>query len=76
MTVNSPPAVVPTIVVAVAVLLVEFGSLAEELTDAVSAITVPFAVPLLTLTTSVNVAAVEPAMFTLLQTRFAVACGM
>jgi hypothetical protein len=61
-------AVVPTTVVTVAVLLEELGSAAEELTDAVSEITVPFAVPAFTFTTSVKVPAVEPSILELLQT--------
>ena len=68
LTVNSPLAVVPTIVVTVAVLFARFGSFAKELTDAVSEITVPFAVPLLTFSTHENVADVEAAMFEVLQT--------
>src|SRR5271169_205262 len=60
--------VVPTIVVTVAVLLEEFGSKAEDPTDTVSVMTVPFAVPLVTLTTIVNVADVKPGILTLLQT--------
>src|SRR6266850_1399051 len=69
---RSAPAVVPTIVFTVAVLFVELGSLADELTEAVSVMTVPLAVPLFTLTTSVNVPAVEPSMFEMLQTTFPV----
>src|SRR6266852_5332702 len=61
-------AVVPTTVVAVAVLFEELGSLAEELTEAVSEITVPLAVPAFTFTTRVKVPAVEPGMFELLHT--------
>jgi hypothetical protein len=67
-TTKSAPAAVPTIVDAEAVLLAEFGSLTDELTFAVSVITVPFAVPVFTLTTSAKVAAVLPAMFRLVQT--------
>ena len=44
----------PTIVFTLAVLLDNAGSLTDELTDAVSVITVPFATPLFTFTTSVN----------------------
>jgi hypothetical protein len=40
--------VVPTIVVAVAVLFEEFGSEADDPADAVSEITVPLAVPVFT----------------------------
>ena len=69
---KSAPAVAPTIVFTVAVLFVELGSLAEELTEAVSVMTVPFAVPLFTLTTSVNVPAVDPSMFEMLHTTFPV----
>jgi hypothetical protein len=46
----------------------EFGSIADELTDTVPVITVPFAVALLTFTTSVNVPMVNPAMLALVQT--------
>ena len=58
----------PTSVLTVAVLFAEFGSVADELTDTESAITVPLVVPLFTFTTSVNVPAVNPAMFTSVQT--------
>ena len=61
-------AVVPTTVVAVAVLFAEFGSRADELADTLSVITVPFAVPAFTLTTNVKVAAVDPAMLASVQT--------
>jgi hypothetical protein len=60
--------VVPTTVVTVAVLFEEFGSMADELTDTVPVITVPFVVPLLTFTTRVNVPTVDPDMLALLQT--------
>jgi hypothetical protein len=60
--------VVPTIVVVVAVLFAELGSLAEDATDAVPVITVPFAVPLFTLTTRVNVPEVKPGMLAFVQT--------
>ena len=60
--------VVPTIVVTVAVLFVETGSMAEEDTDTVPVMTVPLAVPLLTLTTRVNVPEVEAGRVALLQT--------
>jgi hypothetical protein len=73
---RSAPAVTPTTVLTVAVLFAEFGSLAAELIDAVAVITVPFAVPLLTLTTNVNVAAVDPAMFDVLQTTLPVPVGV
>ena len=65
---NSPPAVVPTTVVAEAVLLLEFGSLTDELTVAVSVISVPFAVPAVTFVIKVNVAAVLPVMVSSVQT--------
>src|SRR5258708_7875194 len=65
-------AVVPTTVLTVAVLLEEFGSAAEELADTESATIVPFAVPAFTFTTSVNVTAIEPAMFEFVQTTFPV----
>jgi hypothetical protein len=67
-TVNSPPVVVPTTVLAVALLFAVFGSLAEELAEAVSLITVPFATPVLTFTTILKLAVVEPAIFELVQT--------
>ena len=70
-TVSSPFAVTPTTVFTVAVLLGMFGSLAEELTVAVCVITVPLAVPGFTFITSVNVPAVEPAMFELVHTTVA-----
>ena len=66
-TVKFGPAV-PTTVATVAVLLEEIGSTAEEATETFPVITVPFAVPLLTFTTSVNVAEVKAGMFTLVQT--------
>ena len=75
-TVISANAVLPTTTDALAVLFEELGSFAEELTEAVSVITVPFAVPLLTLTTSVNVAAVEPGIFELLQTKLPFPTGL
>ena len=65
--------VVPTTVVTVAVLLAEFGSITEELTVVVSVMTVPFAVPLITLTTRVNVPEVNPGMFASVQTTLPVA---
>src|SRR5579862_903770 len=61
-------AVVPTIVVAVAVLFATFGSVAEEFADTASVITVPLAVPLFTFTIRVNAAKVEPGMLTSVQT--------
>ena len=67
-TVSSAPAVVPTTVDAEAVLLVEFGSVTDELTVAVSVITVPFAVPEFTFTIIEKVAAVPPAMLRSVQT--------
>jgi hypothetical protein len=67
-TVNSPPEVVPTTVEAEAVLLAELGSLAEELTAAVSVMIVPFAVPAVTLVTSEKVAAVPPLKLKSVQT--------
>jgi hypothetical protein len=60
--------VVPTIVDALAVLFAELGSLTEELTVAVSVITVPFAVPAFTLTIIENAAAVLPDMLTVVHT--------
>src|SRR5579864_3324914 len=66
-TVKSGP-VVPTSVLTVAVLFVEFGSAIEELTDTESAITVPFGVPLFTFTIRVNVPAVRAAMLTSVHT--------
>jgi hypothetical protein len=74
-TVSSPFAVVPTTVLTVAVLFAVFGSLADELTDAVSVITVPLAVPLATCITSVNVPDVDPAMSEFVHTRLPVAPG-
>ena len=59
---------VPTSVVAVAVLFVETGSETDEFTDVEFVITVPFAVPAVTLTTIWNVAVVDPAIFTSVQT--------
>ena len=51
-----------------AVLLLEFGSLTDELTVAVSVITVPLAVPAFTFTTIEKVAAVLPTMLRLVHT--------
>src|SRR5271165_1702372 len=70
-TVKSGP-VVPTSVLTVAVLFAEFGSATDEPTDTESVITVPFVVPLFTFTTSVNVPAVKPAIWTSVQTTLAV----
>jgi hypothetical protein len=67
-TVSSAPADAPTIVEAEAVLLPEFGSLTEELAEAVSVITVPFAVPVFTFVISEKVAAVPPAILRSVQT--------
>jgi len=67
-TIRSAHAAAPTTVEAEAVLLAEFGSLTDELTFAVSVITVPFAVPVFTLTTSEKVAAVLPGIFRSVQT--------
>jgi hypothetical protein len=67
-TVTSAFVVVPTTVLTLAVLLVETGSLADELTASVSVIIVPFATPVFTFVTSVNVAAVDPTMSTFEQT--------
>src|SRR5258708_8512489 len=67
-TVSSAAAVVPTTVDAVALLLVETGSFTDELTVAVSLITVPFAVPTFTFTTIEKLAAVLPNMFNVVQT--------
>src|SRR5216684_2975152 len=66
-TVSSATAVVPTTVDAVALLLVEFGSLTDELTVAVSVITVPFAVPAFTFTIIEKLATVLPNMFNVVQ---------
>lgn len=66
--VSSAPADAPTIVEAEAVLLLEFGSLTEELAEAVSVITVPFAVPVFTFVISEKVAAVPPAILRSVQT--------
>ena len=63
-TVSSPPAATPTTVFTVAELLAELGSIAEELTEAASEITVPLAVPVLTFTIRENVADVPPAILT------------
>src|SRR5271169_1188388 len=70
--VSSACAVVPTTVAAVAVLLVELGSLVDELAVEVSVITVPFAVPEFTLTTIEKVAAVLAAWLSVVQITFPV----
>src|SRR5580700_913690 len=70
---NSAPAVVPTTVAAEAVLLLEFGSVTDELVVAVSVMVVPFAVPVLTFVTNENVATVLPGMFKSVQTTLPVA---
>ena len=67
-TVSSPPAVVPTTVEAEAVLFAEFGSLADELTEAVLVMTVPLAVPAVTFVTREKVAAVPPLRLRSVQT--------
>src|SRR5579872_551845 len=61
----------PTTVEALAVLLVETGSVTEELAVAVSVITVPFARPVLTFTT-IEKPAVPPLMVSAVQTTFPV----
>jgi len=66
-------AVVPTMVAALAMLLTEFGSLTEELTAAVSVITVPLATPEFTFTNIVNVDVVLPGMAGLVHTTLPVA---
>ena len=66
-TVISAPVVVPTTTLADAVLLAEFGSTTEELTVTEFVTTVPFAVPVVTFTTIVNAAEVDPAMSTSVQ---------
>src|SRR5579872_1728863 len=58
---------VPTMVVAVAVLFDELGSLAAEATETVSVMAVPFATPLLTLTTIENVPELSASMLTFVQ---------
>ena len=60
--------VVPTTVVAVAVLFPGTGSFTLEPTDAVAEMTVPLAVPLLTLTVSTKLAAVPPVMVRVVHT--------
>ena len=67
-TVSSATAVVPTTVEAEALLLLVFGSFTDELTVAVSVITVPFATPTFTFTNIENVAAVPPTMLRLVHT--------
>src|SRR5579863_222218 len=58
----------PTTVLADALLFDELGSEAEEETEAVLVMTVPFAVPLFTFTTSVNGLEAPAARFTSVQT--------
>ena len=60
--------VLPTTVETVAVLFAVFGSMTEELTLAVSEITVPLATPLFTLTANVKLALVSPTMSTFVHT--------
>ena len=60
--------VLPTTVVADAVLFAEFGSIADELAVTVPVITVPLGVPAFTFTTNVKLAKVSPGMLTLVQT--------
>ena len=62
----------PTTEAALAVLLVVFGSLTDELAVAVSVITVPLATPVFTFTTIENVPAVLPLMLSAVQTTFPV----
>ena len=57
----------PTIVVAVALLFAEFGSVADEATETAFVIAVPFATPVFTFTTIVKVPEVDPAMFVSVQ---------
>src|SRR5580692_10173715 len=59
--------VVPTTVVAVAVLFAEFGSITDELTFVVPVMTVPFATPVFTFTTTEKLAEVNPTMSALVQ---------
>src|SRR5260370_31464369 len=66
--VSTPPAVVPTTVFTVAVLLAELGSLAVELTAAFSVITVPLAVPAFTFPIRENLAEVPPTRLTIERT--------
>jgi uncharacterized membrane protein len=68
--------VIPTIVFTVALLLVDTGSGTTELTFAVSEMTVPFAVPAFTLTTTVNTAGAEGARSALVQTSVPVPPGV
>jgi hypothetical protein len=58
----------PTTVLAVARLLVETGSVADDATDTEFVMTVPLATPVFTLTIIVNVPEVPPAMFVSVQT--------
>ena len=73
-TVKSGP-VVPTTVLTLAVLLVEFGSATDEFTEAEPAMIVPFAVALFTFVTSVNVPVVDAAISRLVQTTLPVPPG-
>jgi hypothetical protein len=65
--------VAPTIVLTEAVLFAEIGSIAEEPTETVPVITVPFAVPAATFTTRLNALEVNAAMFALVHTTLPVA---
>ena len=58
----------PTSVEAVAELFDDVGSVADDDTETLSLITVPFATPVFTFTTSENEAEVPPAIFVLMQT--------
>jgi hypothetical protein len=60
----------PTSVVVDAVLFEEIGSVADDDTETVSLITVPFATPVFTFTTIENVPVVPPAMFAFVHTTF------
>ena len=66
-TVICPCVVVPTIVVAEAVLFPALGSVADEATETVFVTAVPFATPVLTFTIMVNVPDVDPAMLVSVQ---------
>lgn len=65
--------VAPTSVLTEAVLFAEFGSSADEPTDTVSPIVVPFAVPAVTFATSVNVPELTAAILAFEQTTLPVA---
>ena len=56
----------------IAVLFAELGSVADEETETVSVMTVPFATPVFTFTISVKVPDVPPAMLAFVQTTFPV----